>query len=415
LQHKTLLLTLRTFSSTGGIEKVSKVAGKALYEICKEQNEDLQIFCLYDQTNEADTRYFPQSIFQGFNIKKWKFASKSVSYGVKCQLVVLTHIHLLPIGYLIKLISPKTKLILLAHGIEVFPQFSMLKRRMIQQCDLILAVSRFTKHYLVEKQILSEDQVNIMNNCLDPFLKEPLETEKNKELLKRYGFKRDDVVLMSLCRMSSDEGYKGYDKVIECLHELQKDHLQLKYMVAGKYDEKEKNRVEQFIDFFDVKDRVVLTGFIPDSELADHFHLADIFIMPSEQEGFGIAFIEAMYYNKPVIAGNKDGSVDALLDGKLGVLINPDNVKEVSKAIQKILLNTKQFLPDGKFLNDYFSYPVYRAHWRAVLINTFGNGGNVVRGSREPILAGTTNSQLPLSDSYPILTLQKELVPGLKE
>ncbi len=286
---------------------------------------------------------------------------------------------------------------------------------MIQQCNQILAVSRFTKHCLVEKQKLCEDQLKVMNNCLDPFLKEPLETGKNNDLLKRYGFKRDDVVLMSLCRMSCDEGYKGYDKVIESLHELKKNHPRLKYMIVGKYDEKEKNRVEQFIDYFDVQDKVLLTGFIPDSELADHFQLADIFIMPSDQEGFGIAFIEAMYYNRPVIAGNKDGSVDALLNGKLGVLINPDNVKEVSKAIQKMLLNTKQFLPDAKLLNEYFSYPVYRAQWRAVLNNAFENDGKVVRGSDEPILPGTTNSQPPLSDNYPIPTLQKELVPGLKE
>jgi len=415
LPHKTLFLTLRTFSGTGGIEKVSKVAGKAMYEICKEQNEDLQVFCLYDQTNEVDTRYFPQAMFHGFNTKKWKFVAKSVSHGAQCRLVVMSHIHLLPIGYLIKLISPKTKLILLAHGIEVFKKFSILKRRMLQQCDQILAVSRFTKHCLVEQQKLREEQVKVMNNCLDPFLKEPLETKKNKELLKRYGFKSDDVILMSLCRMSSDEGYKGYDKVIESLHELQKDYPQLKYMIAGKYDEKEKKRVEQFIDYFDVTDKVVLTGFIPDSELADHFHLADIFIMPSDQEGFGIAFIEAMYYNKPVIAGNKDGSVDALLDGRLGVLINPDNVEEVSKAIQKMLLHTKQFLPDAQLLKEHFSYPVYRAHWRAVLNNAFGNNGKVVRGSHEPILSGTTNTQPPLSDNYPIPTSQKELVPGLKE
>ena len=45
--------------------------------------------------------------------------------------------------------------------------------------------------------------------------------------------------------------------------------------------------------------------------------------MPSMKEGFGIVFIEAMCIGLPVIAGNKDGSVDALCNGKLGILVDP--------------------------------------------------------------------------------------------
>lgn len=86
-----------------------------------------------------------------------------------------------------------------------------------------------------------------------------------------------------------------------------------------------------------VEEEVILTGFIPDTELTDHYQLADVFAMPSKGEGFGIVFIEATACGTQVIAGDKDGSVDALANGELGTLINPNDIDALAKAIQKML------------------------------------------------------------------------------
>ena len=118
---------------------------------------------------------------------------------------------------------------------------------------------------------------------------------------------------------------------------------------------------------YGLQQQVVFTGFVPDEALADHFNLSDIYIMPSEKEGFGIVFIEAMYHNKPVIAGNRDGSVDALLNGKLGLLVNPESLEEVSCAITRMISNKDQFLPDRQLLMKHFSYPVYKEKWKKIL------------------------------------------------
>ncbi len=86
-----------------------------------------------------------------------------------------------------------------------------------------------------------------------------------------------------------------------------------------------------------LSENVVLTGFIKDEEVVDHFLLADVFIMPSRKEGFGIVFIEAMACGLPVIAGNKDGSADALQNGVLGQLIDPDSDAEMFQAMVNTL------------------------------------------------------------------------------
>src|SRR5262245_51299351 len=59
--------------------------------------------------------------------------------------------------------------------------------------------------------------------------------------------------------------------------------------------------------------------------------------MPSQGEGFGIVYLEALACGKPVLAGNKDGSRDALADGELGLLVDPDDTAKIAAEIIRVL------------------------------------------------------------------------------
>ena len=365
---KTLFLTLRTFSATGGIEKVSRVVGKSLYEIGAGQpGNKLSILSMYDLSGEVDEKYFPASVFTGFGKKKSRFVFAAVSQGIKCDQVILSHINLLLAGFLIKLCSPRTRLILFAHGIEVWSPLPRLKKYMLGKCDLVLAVSRFTKGRMMEVHGLDEKKISVLNNCLDPFLQPPLDNEKSAELLLRYGLTPSNIVLITLTRLSSKEQYKGYDNVLYALKTLKNDFPSIKYLIIGKYDATEKQRVDGLIDKLQLQEDIVFTGFIPEEELAEHYHIADCYIMPSKKEGFGIVFIEAMFYGKPVIAGNKDGSADALDNGRFGVLINPDDKEAITRAIKAVLSNKAAYLPDTNEVKKQFGYDGYREKLRALL------------------------------------------------
>lgn len=362
-----MFLTLRVFSATGGIEKVCRIFGKALNDIAVTvRGMQVKVLSVYDTTDEVDTKYIPASSFTGFGTAKLAFVMNSLRQAAAADVIILSHVNLLSVGYLVKILFPKKKLLLFAHGIEVWKPFSASRKKMLGKCDVILAVSHFTKNKIIEQGIVPHNRIIVLNNCLDPFLPKP-NAGKNAMLMERYGLQQNNMVLFTLTRLSSKELYKGYDHVLYSLKGLKAKFPDLKYLIAGRYDESEKKRLDTLIDDAALKDDVIFTGYIPDEELAALFSLADVYVMPSKKEGFGIVFIEAMYYGLPVIAGNKDGSADALHNGKLGMLVDCDNQPEIESAIEKVIRSRELYKPNAGLLDELFSFKTYKEKCAAVL------------------------------------------------
>jgi phosphatidylinositol alpha-1,6-mannosyltransferase len=364
-----LFLTLKIFSATGGIEKVNRIAGKALYEIENESGKtDFKSYSLHDNNEDnVANKYFCNTAFEGFNKRRGKFIYKSIRTGIKSDVVVLSHINLLLVGFFIKFFSRKTKLILIAHGIEVWKTFPSWKKYVLKKCDLILPVSQFTQDTMMRLNVFPKEQFKVLNNCLDPFLPEPLSEGKDEVLLDRYNLSADNIILMTLTRLSAKEKYKGHDKVLYVLPALIKTNPAIRYLLVGKYDAIEKQRLDKLISELALNEYVVFAGFIPDEEIAAHYNMADIYIMPSKKEGFGIVFIEALYYGKPVIAGNKDGSVDALYNGEFGLLVDPDNQQEIIEAVYKIIQDKQKYTPNHNLLLEKFSYVSYKKNLKDII------------------------------------------------
>lgn len=357
-----LFLTLNTFDATGGIEKVCRIAGKAFFEYGIENNEQILIKSLHDSEKAAyNNSYFPRNIFKGYKGNIPVYIFKTALIARRARVVVLSHVNLLPVGWLIKFLSPKTKLILITHGIEIWNPLKIGILKMLRKCDRILAVSSYTRNRIIEVHKIAPEKCCVLNNCLDPFLQLP-QKNSNLDLRERYGFGKEDKIIFTLTRISAEERYKGYDKVIEALALLQEKHPSAKYLISGSADATEKKKIIDQVKSLKIEDKVVLSGFIAETEIADHFQLADVYIMPSKKEGFGIVFIEAMFYKLPVIAGNTDGSTDALLSGKLGILVDPDNIITIKDSLDKILSGRNSFIPDPKILMSNFGYQAYKEH-----------------------------------------------------
>lgn len=211
----------------------------------------------------------------------------------------------------------------------------------------------------------------VFHNSLDPYFQISPQPKILDHLKEKYQIEKADQVLMTLTRLVSSEKYKGYDKVIQAMAHLKPQHPRLKYFILGKYDKIESERILQLVKQYGLEQAVFLTGFVPDDAISSHFALADVFVMPSQKEGFGIVFIEAMACGLPVIAGNVDGSVDALHHGELGILVNPHELDEIEQAILHYREHPLAQQPEvlREKVQTYFGYPHYKEELRKLLMN----------------------------------------------
>ncbi|WP_454801066.1 glycosyltransferase family 4 protein [Mucilaginibacter phyllosphaerae] len=356
------LFSLQTFSTTGGIQKMTRTLAHSLNKICLESGGDFKLVSLYDTDNDLMTNYLPPANFKGFGGMRVSFILKNLFSRKLPDVVILSHINLTLIGLLIKLVRPQTQLWLIAHGIEVWRPLSFHKRKLLTMCDKVLCVSNYTRAQMYKWHKTNPAKCVVLNNALDPFMKLPVKFKKPAYLLNRYDIALNQPVIFTLTRLASTEMYKGHDRAIKAIARLKETFPNIKYILAGKYDESEGARVKQLIAQLGVSKHVIMPGFINEEELPDHFLLADLFVLPSRKEGFGIVFIEALACGLPVICGNADGSIDAIRNGELGTAINADDEHELEDCIISHL-NAPVSLDRRKYLKDkclqYFNEETY--------------------------------------------------------
>lgn len=340
--NQILFLNLFAFSLTGGVEKVSRNFVAALSKLFP-ANTWIS-YSMHDQAKDFDQRYGNAANYKAFGGSKFSFILASIQKGLKYNTIILSHINLLLVAKLISLLKPKHRFILFAHGIEVWGNLPSWKLNFLKAKAEIWAVSNYTKQKLITIHGIAEERIKVLNNSLAPFVSFPLSFEKPGELVKRHKIDLNSPVLYTLSRLSSSEQYKGYDTVIAALANLKQQGQSFTYLLAGRADEIEKQRIAELIERYDLTDNVKVIGYVSEEELSSYFLLADVFIMPSKGEGFGIVFIEAAAHGCQVIAGNVDGSTDALLKGELGQLVDPNKEQEILAAIQSAI-NNKQHQP----------------------------------------------------------------------
>jgi len=154
---------------------------------------------------------------------------------------------------------------------------------------------------------------------------------------------KNKKVLLTVARLVQR---KGHDKVIETLNYLKNRYKDLIYLIVGRGEyEKE---LAALVETHGLQERVFFFDDVSDKELPLFYDVADIFIMPARQlqdgdvEGFGIVYLEANIFHKPVIGGRSGGVTDSVLDGETGFLVNPESIDDISEKIAR-LLDDRQF------------------------------------------------------------------------
>lgn len=225
---------------------------------------------------------------------------------------------------------------LLVYGIDAWDVGDPQKIRAIKQADQIISISEYTRDRLIQEQNLPAEQISILPVTFDA-IRFTLAAKPNY-LLDRYQLQPDQPILLTVARLADSDRFKGYDQVLKALPQIRQALPNVYYLIVGKG--RDLSRIERLIEELGLQDCVTLTGFVPDEELGDHYNLCDVFAMPSKREGFGIVYLEALACGKPALGGNQDGAVDALCGGKLGALVDPDDIEAIAQSLIQMLQGT---------------------------------------------------------------------------
>ncbi|HKO11594.1 MAG TPA: glycosyltransferase family 4 protein [Acidobacteriaceae bacterium] len=306
---------------------------------------------------------------------KWRYVRESlrvISHG-GYDAVLCGHINLLPVAALAagRLKAP---LVLVTHGIEAWsPSRLRLRRPLMRRVDKVVAVSEFTGRRVLRWSGIPESRLAVIPNCIDAAAYGP--GEKSVRLLERYGI-TGRKVLLTVARLSAAERYKGIDEVLGIMPRLLEREPDLAYLVVGEGDDVP--RLRQIAACAGISDRVVFTGYVPEEEKADHYRLADAFVMPGRGEGFGIVYLEALACGVPVVASSADASSEAVRNGLLGEAVSPDDPAALTRAVLGALNARRGMVPEGL---DHFSVDRFQARWWSLIDNVMAGEERISRAA----------------------------------
>jgi glycosyltransferase involved in cell wall biosynthesis len=317
-------------SQAGGVQQVGRHVGVVLVKHAPERNQPCKLLGLNDARGAGSFKLGAQEYaFTGFGRSKISLLLFLFRRLPRIELLYLGHVNLAPIGLLLRLVRPRLQYCVVAHGVEVWEPLPLFRRVGLQRAQRVMAVSTFTAAAMVKAQKLDRRRVFVLSPALEPeFTQDPLD----EPLLS---FPRGDRMILTVGRLIASEPGKGVEMVIKALPEVIKAVPDVFYLVVGEGDLQP--RLVELARENLIQDRVIFPGAVQVKQLRAYYSRADVYVMPSRQEGFGIVFLEAMFFGKPVIAAKHGGAPEIVQEGLTGFLVDPDDLKGLTARLIQLL------------------------------------------------------------------------------
>lgn len=258
------------------------------------------------------------------------------------------HVNLLPVCRPMAL-ALGARLALVLYGVEAWEPFERASAiPVLRHVDRIVSISEYTRGRFCAWSGYDPARIDIVANAID--LAAYSDGPKDAALVERYGLAGRKVVMI-LGRMHPTERRKGFDELLEALPDIRAQRPEVVVLLAGSGDDLERLRARA--DELGIADSVRFTGPVAEAEKAAHYRLADAYVMPSSQEGFGFVHLEAMASGTPAVASIADGAREAVRDGAIGQLLDPTDRASIVAATLRAI-ETPRGVPAGLA---HFAYP----------------------------------------------------------
>ena len=195
------------------------------------------------------------------------------------------------------------------------------------------SVTTPSQNFLDSSKFLTvyKDKVTVVPNGIDadsfiiPYSKE--------ECRKKLGLADESSILLFVGALSP---HKNPEVIIRAIPALKHNIKNIRLLFVG--EGVLKNQLQKISRELGVEDQVTFLDFIDNQEhKAMLYKSADVFVLPSTQESFGIVILEAMACGIPVVATTVGGITNLVQDGQTGLLVPPQNSEILTKTIEKLL------------------------------------------------------------------------------
>ncbi len=329
MSARILALVSDGYGSSGGIARYNQDLFEAL---AGGSNEIL----ILPRSGDVAGRELPAGIRQEPSVfGRLRFSLRSLVAGWRngpFDVVFCGHVFMAPMaGRIARFLG--ARLWLQGHGIDVWTARRPAVRRAIEAADLVTTVSRATRESLLGWADLAPHRARVLPDTVrDIFVPGPPSAELRARLALGPG-----PILLTVARLRLSERYKGHEKVFAVLPALREKFPDLVHLVVGDGDDRERLQARARELAGDPR-AVRFLGYVPDEDLPELYRLADLFVMPSTEEGFGIVYLEAAACGLRVVAGIGGGSADALPGaGRTGLRVDPSNRQALIDAIVALL------------------------------------------------------------------------------
>ncbi|MDM8528412.1 glycosyltransferase family 4 protein [Anaerolineales bacterium HSG24] len=173
-----------------------------------------------------------------------------------------------------------------------------------------------------------------------------LTSNKDLEAFRANYCSPETVLIYTIARLVHE---KGIHVLIEAMSHIFPHHPQTQLLIAGKGPNID--QLKQLTHDLGIADHVTFLGFVSDADRDQFFKIADLTVVPSLYEPFGIVALEAMALGCPVVVSDTGGLSEVVEHQVSGLTVPPDNVSALSAAMMEILTDpskTEQYINEAK-------------------------------------------------------------------
>jgi phosphatidylinositol alpha-1,6-mannosyltransferase len=322
---RMLLLFTGVFAN-GGIQRFNHTLLNALSAL----EVECDVLSIHDTPATIGTSGLEQRFrIRGFGGSRRQFSAAALGAMLRNDYdwILIGHINFLVFAISVLQLRPfaRTRTALVAHGIEVWYDIRRARKTALLRVQRILCVSRYTRQRVLQQvKGICDQRIRVFPNCLGSSWRDLVPAAPQASPGARF--------ILSVSRLERGDRYKGIVTVIETMSQL--DDASLQYIVVGQGEDQA--FLQQVAVRYGVEHRVSFMRGVTDSQLVQLYRSCQAFVLPSGKEGFGIVFLEAMFFGAPVIAACEKGTLDVIEDGETGLLVPFGDSIALKRAIERL-------------------------------------------------------------------------------